>query len=94
MYMSRHLISCFIGIVPEPVPEDGVSEEGFGVFEETVYHCQQLFPIIATYIELKLWRHTKIELRPRGIIRNRNAHEPVEPLGIVISRAGGETDAP
>lgn len=45
MYMSRHLISCFIGIVPEPVPEDGVSKEGFGVFEETVYPCQQLISL-------------------------------------------------
>lgn len=41
MYMSCHLISCFVGIMPQPVPEDGVSEEGFGVFEETVYHSQK-----------------------------------------------------
>lgn len=45
MYMSCHLISCFVGVMPEPVPEDGVSEEGFGVFEETVYHYQQLISL-------------------------------------------------
>lgn len=39
-------------------------------------------------------RHTEIEFRSRDIIRDCNAHETVESLGIVIGHAGGETDAP
>lgn len=43
IYMSCHFIGCFVSVVPEPVAEDGVAEDGFGVFEESVYHCQYSF---------------------------------------------------
>lgn len=36
MYMSCHFIGCFVGVVPEPVTEDGVAEDGFSMFEESV----------------------------------------------------------
>ncbi len=87
--MSSHFIGRFVGVVPEPVTEDRIAEEGFGILEESVYHCQNLFSI-STWDP---WMHTEVKLS-RGTICHGNAHETVESLRVVKRRAGSETDAP